>query len=281
MNILECQLCGFVARNCSQLTGHLRCSHGVWKKDQEWYFIRFIQYYLKDFQNGFCKWCGLPTKFGTITTGFQTFCDHSCRAYFESTVRNPLDKPGARKRLSNAHKKIAHIQADRVRGDKNPMKQPEVTKKVQATMEKNGHPTRGKTYEQIYGVEKAKELRSKMMNRPEIIEELRNRMLNGGAAYLNSFIKNPSKPQTELYKRCKSIFSDAVLNFPCLNYSIDVAIPSYWVAIEYDGSYWHQDNEKDQHRQFRIEQEGWSFLRYLDYVPTVEELDHDINCLRR
>jgi len=282
MNKLRCGLCGFVTKSCSQLTGHLRHTHGLWKKDQEWYYMKYIQYPSRDVYSGFCKWCGLPTKFHRISDGFQLFCDHTCRANYESTIRNPLDKPGARKRLSEAHKRIAHLHASLVRGNKNPMKRHDIAMKVQATMEKNGHPTRGKTYEQIYGVEKAKKLRhlrSKHVNRPHIIEAIRKKMLNGGAAYLNSFIKNPSKPQKKLYKICKQIFPDSVLNLSCLNFSLDIAIPSINVAIEYDGSYWHQDIDADLKRQQLIEEEGWIVLRYRDYVPSKNTLLDDIKTI--
>lgn len=62
-----------------------------------------------------------------------------------------------------------------------------------------------------------------------------------------------------------------------LNYSIDVAIPSLNVAIEYDCWYWHQDGEKDAKRQKEIEQQGWKFIRYRDVIPTKEKLMYDIN----
>ena len=113
--------------------------------------------------------------------------------------------------------------------------------------------------------------------------EYRNRlsgeMKAGRASYLNLCIKNPSKPQVELFNLTKSIYEDAVLNYPCLNYSIDIAIPSLMIAIEYDSSYWHNysDNkEKDKKRQSEIESTGWKFLRYRDYVPSNKQLEKDL-----
>ena len=102
------------------------------------------------------------------------------------------------------------------------------------------------------------------------------RMLNGGAAHANSFITNPSKPQVELFNLVKEDHPESILEYPCLNYSIDIVIPNLKIAIEYDGSYWHQDQEKDDKRQREIEDQGWTFLRYRDYVPSKEELRKDI-----
>lgn len=102
----------------------------------------------------------------------------------------------------------------------------------------------------------------------QFIERKKNWMLNGGATYVCSFNKTPSKPQVELFNLSKGIYEDAVLNYPCLNYSIDVAIPSLKIAMEYDGSYWHQDKEKDMERQLKIEQQGWQVIRFRDYIPT-------------
>jgi len=106
------------------------------------------------------------------------------------------------------------------------------------------------------------------------------KMKNGQASYMNSCIKNPSKPQMELFNLVKENHPSAILNYQILNFSIDIAIPNLKIAVEYDGSYWHQDQEKDDIRQKKIENEGWTFLRYRDYVPSKEELVLDIKNLR-
>jgi len=100
-------------------------------------------------------------------------------------------------------------------------------------------------------------------------------MLNGGAAYLNSFIKNPSRPQVELFKLTKSLYPQAILNHPSLNFSIDIAIPDKNIAIEYDEPYWH-DEEKDNKRQKKLENVGWRFLRYVSNIPTIDELRKEL-----
>ena len=112
------------------------------------------------------------------------------------------------------------------------------------------------------------------------IEGQRLRMLNGQASYMNSFITNPSKPQVELYKAVLFLCPYAILNYPCLNYSIDIAIPFLNIAIEYDGSYWHQDINYHKQRQNDLEQDGWVFLRYVDYLPKIDDLFNDIKSLK-
>lgn len=109
-------------------------------------------------------------------------------------------------------------------------------------------------------------------------EDFSRRMENGDAAWLNQFIKNPSKPQIELFNLISNIFPGAYLNYPAGRYSIDIAVIDENLAIEYDGSYWH-DEEKDRIRQEYLEEKGWNFLRYVDRVPTEEEIINDFRKL--
>lgn len=53
-----------------------------------------------------------------------------------------------------------------------------------------------------------------------------------------------------------------VFQYPILRYNVDFAIPELMIAIECDGEQWHQDKEKEQIRQERIEHEGWTVLHY-------------------
>ena len=102
---------------------------------------------------------------------------------------------------------------------------------------------------------------------PHKKEEQRQYMLNGGAAHCNRFIKNPSKPQIELYNKILKLCPYAILNYPCLNYSIDIGIPFLNIAIEYDGSYWHNDKEYDKKRDEQISNIGWNIFRFVDLIP--------------
>jgi hypothetical protein len=111
---------------------------------------------------------------------------------------------------------------------------------------------------------------------PNFRESRRQYMLDGGAAYCNRFIKNPSKPQIALFKLCQEVLPYPILNYPCLGYSIDIVVPQLSLAIEYDGSYWHQDKDYDIKRQKELEEEGWNFLRYIDYIPSKKKLRQQV-----
>ena len=136
-----------------------------------------------------------------------------------------------------------------------------------------------KTFEEIYGEEKAVEMKKK------IGKKSKQRMLNGGAVHALSFTKNPSRPQVELFNRIKEEYSTAVLNYPCLqlNYSLDIAIPELKIWFESDGSWYHQDKEKDLKRQKEIEDLlEWKCIRYfpvdtIKQVPTIDQILKDIN----
>jgi len=93
---------------------------------------------------------------------------------------------------------------------------------------------------------------------------------NGGAAYLCSLNKSPSKPQVKLFEMVKLLYPSAVLNYPYLHYCIDVAIPELKIAIEYDEPFWHKDKESDTKRQSEIEQGGWRFIRYTKLPESIK-----------
>jgi very-short-patch-repair endonuclease len=118
-------------------------------------------------------------------------------------------------------------------------------------------------------------------------ENISNSMLKSDIVKKNclraqSFIKSPSKPQIKLFNMIKKEFNSAELNFPLIldngkGYSLDVVIPEYKIAIEYDGFYWHKDRDKDLKRQRECEDYGFKFIRYQDNVPSEEKLMDDIN----
>lgn len=89
-----------------------------------------------------------------------------------------------------------------------------------------------------------------------------------------------SKGQRALWMRAKRILRSAQLEYPVLaggrRYYADVALPKARIALEYDGSHWHKDPEKDAQRDAAFTTEGWSVIRYRDRVPSREELAADI-----
>lgn len=237
--MLKCELCGREFSSGKALSSHIRV-HQISPKE-------YFDTYLKKQGDDICRnhgkvvFCKKHTSFINMVVGYHKYCSSRC--------------------LSNTK----HIRRQRSKcrlGDKHHTRKPGFV-----------HPFKNKTYEEIHGKEKAKELKSILSRKQTEI------MKNGFAAYMNMFITNPSKPQVQLHKKLKKFFPDAILNYPCLGYSIDIAIPRLNLAIEYDGSYWHQDKEKDDNRQYILERQGWRFLRYLDYVPPTTQLIEDIQSL--
>lgn len=96
-------------------------------------------------------------------------------------------------------------------------------------------------------------------------------MLSGQAQDMCSKIVSPSKPQLKLYEMVKSIFPTAQLEYRVGNYSLDIAIPEIKLDIEYDCSYWHT-KEKDEKRDKINESKGWKVIRFIDRIPTIEEI---------
>jgi len=111
-------------------------------------------------------------------------------------------------------------------------------------------------------------------------------MINEGGRYLRSFIKDISRDEMKLRDLVKELYSTCEFQYPVLVYDLDVAIPEYKIAIEFDG-YYHFDTEyhKEYHkmRQKRIEGEGWKFYRVtmFDKFPTLEEVKVNIQKLIR
>jgi len=225
-------------RNTKSLAKHIRTYHNLNSKK---YYDRF----LKEKDEGVClnygkfEFCKGKTNFWCFSKGYHAYCSQKC--------------------VSNSDQ-VRLVRSECKLGDKHWLRK-----------EDSIHPLEGKTYEEAYGVEKARKLK-KLLSR-----YLTEHMLNGGAAYRNSLIKNPSKPQVHLYKLVKNQYTKVELNYPVLNYSIDIALPVEKIAIEYDGSYWHQNEEADRKRQNKIESLGWKFLRYVDYLPSKDELKADLN----
>jgi very-short-patch-repair endonuclease len=121
-------------------------------------------------------------------------------------------------------------------------------------------------------------------NRPEVKEKKRQRLLNGGASYIRSFIRNPSGGELRLREIVKEFYPNFISQFPVLNYSIDIGLSEYKIAIEYDGWYHFCDQEHiDYHkkRQEEIEHLGWRFIRYniFQKFPGKEQVKQDIESL--
>lgn len=311
---LKCKICGKEYEKYLNIIKHVREEHNLLSK--EYYDLYFRKYneelcsfkscdnktrYL-NFRSGYTKHCS--TRCSTLnpktqdkmkeTTMENYGVEHALQSkeIFKKMQDNNFKKYG-KKNISQIEeiKNKAVETCIKKYGGPAPMCDPKIKKRVKDKKEAIND-KRKKTSIRKYGVEYPmvlKEIQDKA--RKTCIEKYgvdyitqtdknreaqRQRMLKGQAAYCNKFIKNPSKPQVELYNLVKQLYSQTEINYQYLNYSIDIAIPELMIAIEYDGYYWHKDKEYDKNRQTKLEDGGWRVLRYLDIIPSIEQLKIDI-----
>ena len=144
-------------------------------------------------------------------------------------------------------------------GYDNPLKNPIVAKKVSIT--KTGQPSKlkGREYDEIHGEEKAKELREE-------------KKISGAKGYLKS--RRISKPQIDLYKLIDTIWDTCMLDYPVLNYYLDISIGEIKLDFEYDATFFHEYNtESDKIRAENIGKFEWKTVRFLDRLPSKEEIE--------
>lgn len=249
---MKCRICEKTFRTQRGLACHIWQAHQIPNKE-------YYDLYLKKPGEGICLECRQPTKYHRFSSGYARFCSQKCVGKSKEVKNQKIQTSLKNFGVDNPSKsiKVKLLKEDTCLENFG-VRNPGQSKEIQERMKNTTRQKFGVDY--YWQTEKHIEW-----------------MTNGGAAHANSFIKNPSKPQAELFELCIKLFPDAILNFPCLNYSIDIAIPNLCVAIEYDGSYWHQDTTKDETRQQNIEREGWKFVRYIDYVPTKQQLQEDVS----
>jgi very-short-patch-repair endonuclease len=118
--------------------------------------------------------------------------------------------------------------------------------------------TKGKTYVQIYGIDKAQQLR-----------EARSSWLKSNN--IRKYAKRISKPQAILFSIVKTVFPQAQIEYEVKvldkkSIWLDIAIPDRKINIEYDGIYWHEKNNasislKDDDRDTFLHSCGWTVFR--------------------
>ena len=118
----------------------------------------------------------------------------------------------------------------------------------------------------------------------KLYEKTKQRMLNGGAIKCIKAIKKISNEEIKIRNMVKELYSEAEFQYPVFNYSLDVALVDKKIAIEYDGYYHFDSEEKKKYYKFRqekIEKEGWKFLRYtmFDKFPSLEKIKVDLEKL--
>lgn len=113
-----------------------------------------------------------------------------------------------------------------------------------------------------YGVEHS-------LSAPEVRAKINKTLLENGNV-------KTSKQQLQLQQVLKEIYGDCDLNKPCGSCFLDCAIVYNGINIdvEYDGEYWHQDEQQDRRRDEFVKSQGYKILRIRGRydIPTKEQL---------
>jgi len=64
----SCKICGKSFSNLMGLASHIRQIHSITAQ----------KYYEKFYGKGYCKVCGNPTNFNSLSEGYYTYCSNSC-----------------------------------------------------------------------------------------------------------------------------------------------------------------------------------------------------------
>jgi very-short-patch-repair endonuclease/DNA-binding CsgD family transcriptional regulator len=118
----------------------------------------------------------------------------------------------------------------------------------------------------------------------ELVDKLvYNNKIKHRATTLKTVLKlnadRKSKGEALLYEIVKKYFPTAISSHIIKRdlgrvWIIDVAILEHKLALEFDGTYWHQDLEKDLKRDASLLKRGWKTIRFrYDHTPVPEELE--------
>lgn len=111
---------------------------------------------------------------------------------------------------------------------------------------------------------------------PDIREKINN-------SYYNNGTQKTSIPQIRLSELIKEIYGNCELNYPCGRCSLDcmVDVNGDKIDVEYDGKYWHQDEQKNRRRDEYVKSQGYKILRIIGnrQIPTKEVLTLSIQKL--
>lgn len=100
-----------------------------------------------------------------------------------------------------------------------------------------------------------------------------------------NFSNPTSKPQLQVYNLLVDKYGDCNLETPCGKYFIDceLIIADTKIDIEYDGWFWHQDEERDNRRDRFMMHKGYKIFRIKgakgDPIPSIEDIDRKIQQL--
>lgn len=169
------------------------------------------------------------------------------------------EKKGIFKFNGSSWNKDKKLSAEHIK-NKTGWKQTEETKQIirEARLNElkiNGHFQKGKTYEEMYGEERTKEIKEKMLYK-----------------VMNSKLGLGSNQEKILRQELLKENINFIKHKPILNikhrYNCDIFIPSANIVIECDGDYWHHypnGNEIDWIRNREMYHAGYKVLRFWEH----------------
>lgn len=135
---------------------------------------------------------------------------------------------------------------------------------------------KGMTFEEYYGIERAKEL--KLKDSKALKEKMKDPEFRR-----NTLGIRVSRPQKQLFKMVQNIIPEAELEKHIKTKDscrfADIYIPVYNIIIEYDGLDFHKNIQHDKQRDGELNEFGYKILHYRGYLPSDEELRNDINLM--
>ena len=226
MNKLICKICNRKFKSFIGLGLHIIQKHKIKSKD---YYDLFVKNKYEDICNK--SGCNNNTTYMGLNEGYCKFCSYKCRSNTKK-FKNSVSKTHKNKKSSLKGKTYEEIHG-RINGTLLRKSKSKIRKGVKAS---------DKTKERLRKTIKEKGLHKGTKNSmygkrhcKNVCDKQKKYMLEGGASHARSFVRRQSKPQIELFNIVSEIAPYPILEYPCLNKSIDIAIPILSIAIEYDG----------------------------------------------
>lgn len=104
-----------------------------------------------------------------------------------------------------------------------------------------------------------------------------NRTSGHGCPYCNNS-KRKSFPECAIFYYLNKIDSNVVQNTNLFGFELDVYIPDKKIAIEYDGCYWHQNKQRDIHKNQKCVEKGIKLIRFRE-SPLMKLEDSSIDVI--
>ena len=253
-NNVTCLICGQKLINLKALSKHI-LNHSVSSKQY------YDKYFKKEF-DGICLECKSESKFISISKGYQTFCSLSCAG--RNSLRNKKFRNTYLKNdLTKINKKREETNLTRY-GDICANKNPIIKEKEQRTFLKNRIPkvlNQLKSYGiQILNIEEYKNnnsiLKFKCTNCNSMFEStffnLSQRLHKCNCTYEKSRSCGEKELESFIRKQLPENI-EVVLNTKLGKYEIDIIIPNFKIAIEYNGLYWHSEQILKDAKNYHLE----------------------------